>query len=179
MRIQILRFAHDITIIVQNEINLKRALESLDDILKSSYKMKINGIKTEVLVCFKDPENFIITMDGDALKQVTKFKYLGSILTEEGKNKEYIIQQVRKAKVMFNNKKQLLCSNNVSLEIKKETYKKLYLKYCSLWIRNMDRRKNEERVVNAFETWSWRRMLKIKWTDRITKDEGRKKKVYF
>jgi hypothetical protein len=24
---------------------------------------------------------------------------------------------------------------------------------------------NEERVINAFETWSWKRMLKIKWTD--------------
>jgi hypothetical protein len=28
----------------------------------------------------------------------------------------------------------------------------------------------EERVANAFETWRWRRMLKIKCTDRITKD---------
>jgi hypothetical protein len=28
--------------------------------------------------------------------------------------------------------------------------------------------KNEERVINGFETWSWRGMLKIKWTDRIT-----------
>jgi len=27
--------------------------------------------------------------------------------------------------------------------------------------------KNGERVVNSFETWSWRRMLKIKWTERI------------
>ena len=35
----------------------------------------------------------------------------------------------------------------------------------------MDRRKNEGRVVNAFETWCWRRMLKIKRTDRITNDE--------
>jgi hypothetical protein len=35
----------------------------------------------------------------------------------------------------------------------------------------MDRRKNEERVVNAFETWSWGRMLKINWTDRIMSDE--------
>jgi len=25
--------------------------------------------------------------------------------------------------------------------------------------------------INAFETWFWRRMLKIKWTDRITNDE--------
>jgi hypothetical protein len=31
--------------------------------------------------------------------------------------------------------------------------------------------KHEERVVNAFETWGWRRMLKKKWTDRITDDE--------
>jgi len=29
--------------------------------------------------------------------------------------------------------------------------------------------KNEERIINAFETWSWRRMLK--WTDRITNVE--------
>ena len=32
--------------------------------------------------------------------------------------------------------------------------------------------KNEERVVNAFETWCWRRILKIKWTDRITNEEA-------
>jgi hypothetical protein len=31
--------------------------------------------------------------------------------------------------------------------------------------------KNEGRVINVFQTWSWKRMLKIKWTDRITNDE--------
>jgi len=31
--------------------------------------------------------------------------------------------------------------------------------------------KHEERVLNAFETWSWRGMLKIKWVDRITNDK--------
>jgi hypothetical protein len=46
---------------------VKRTLECLDVTLKRSYKMKINGIKTEVMVCFKDPENIIITMDDNAL----------------------------------------------------------------------------------------------------------------
>ena len=32
-------------------------------------------------------------------------------------------------------------------------------------------RKNEQRVVNAFETRGWRRMLKIKWTDRVKNGE--------
>jgi len=45
VRIQMLRFADDMTVVAQDEINLKRALESLDDILKSNYKMKINKEK--------------------------------------------------------------------------------------------------------------------------------------
>jgi hypothetical protein len=36
---------------------------------------------------------------------VPKFKYLGRIFTEDGKNKEDIIQWIKEAKVMFNNKK--------------------------------------------------------------------------
>jgi len=31
--------------------------------------------------------------------------------------------------------------------------------------------KNEERVINAFETWSWGGMLKMKWSERITNGE--------
>jgi len=31
--------------------------------------------------------------------------------------------------------------------------------------------KNEEKFVNAYETWCWRRLIKIKWTDRIMNDE--------
>ena len=39
------------------------------------------------MVCFKYSENINIKMDDDALKQVSKFKYLDSIFTEDGKNK--------------------------------------------------------------------------------------------
>jgi len=61
-------------------------------------------------------ENINIKMDDDALKQVPKFRYLVSIFIEDGEIKEDIIQRIREAKVMFNNKKQLLCSNNLSLK---------------------------------------------------------------
>jgi len=30
--------------------------------------------------------------------------------------------------------------------------------------------KNEERVINTFEIWCWRRMLKIRWAYRIAND---------
>jgi hypothetical protein len=75
------------------------------------------------MVCSKDPENINIKMDDDALKQVPKSKYLGTIFMEEGKNKEDIIQLITEAKVMFNNKKQLICPNNLSSEMKKKLIK--------------------------------------------------------
>jgi len=43
-----LRFADDIAIIAQDKINLKRALESLGDILKSNYNIKINRKKQKL-----------------------------------------------------------------------------------------------------------------------------------
>ena len=43
--------------------------------------------------------------------------------------------------------------------------------------------KNEERVLNAPKTLSWRRILKIKWTDRITNDDffskGERREITF
>ena len=49
----------------------------------------------------------------------------------------------------------------------------MYLECCSLWIRNMDpREKWREGHKCIWNMWCCRRMLKIKWTDRITKDEG-------
>ena len=56
------------------------------------------------MVFSKDPENITIKMDDDALKQVPQFSYLGGTFTEDGKNKEDIIQRIKGAKVMFNNK---------------------------------------------------------------------------
>jgi hypothetical protein len=62
-------------------------------------------------------------MNDGALKQVPKFKYLSGIFTEDEKNKEDILKRIKEVKAMFNNKKQLLCSNNLSLEIEKKHIK--------------------------------------------------------
>ena len=72
---------------------------------------------------------------------------------------------------MFNNRKKLLCSNNFSLEIKKKSIKSWVWSVAVYGSETWTLGKNDERIVNAFETRCWRGMLKIKWTDRITNDE--------
>jgi len=82
------------------------------------------------------------------------------------------MQRIREAKFIFNNKKQLLCSNNLSLEMKKTLIKSCIWSVAVYGSETWTLGKNEERVINAFETCCWRRMLKIKWTDRITNEEA-------
>jgi len=65
------------------------------------------------MVCSKYFENINIKMNDVALKKVPIFKYLDSIFTEDGKNKEDIIQRIKEDKVVINNKMHLLCSLNL------------------------------------------------------------------
>jgi hypothetical protein len=60
------------------------------------------------MVSSKYLEHNNIKMDDDTLYQVQKLKYLSSIFTEGGKNKESLIKRIKEVKVMLNNKKQLL-----------------------------------------------------------------------
>ena len=69
----------------------------------------------------------------------------------------------------------LLCPNNLSLEIVNKLIKSCIWSVAVYGSEIWTVGKNEERVVNEFETWSWRGMLKIKWTGRITTDEVLKK----
>jgi len=62
---------------------------------------------------------------------------------------------------MFDNKKHLLCSNNLSLEINKKFINSCIWSVAVYGSEIWTLGKNEERIINAFETWSWGRMLKM------------------
>ena len=70
----------------------------------------------------KDKKKGYVNGDG----KNSNFTTYVCVLTEGGKNKEDIMQWVEEAKFMFNNKKQLLCSNNLSLEMKEGLMKSLF-----------------------------------------------------
>ena len=104
------------------------------------------------------------------------------ILTKDGKNREDVIW-VKEAKVTFNSKQQPLCSNNLSLEIKNKPVKSCIWSVAVCGSETGTVGKNEGRVVNAFETWCWRRMLNIKWTERVKEwcsfSESERRKITF
>jgi hypothetical protein len=62
---------------------------------------------------------------------------------------------------MFSNEKLLFYSKYLSLEIKRTLIRSCIWSVALYGSETWTLGKNEERDINAFETWSWRRMLKI------------------
>jgi hypothetical protein len=81
-----------------------------------------------------------------------------------------IKRRIAQTKRAFTLKRQLLCSKKIELQTRKQYVKTLLivaLYESEVWtIRKVDQKRLE-----AFETWCWRRMLKIKWTDKIWNEE--------
>lgn len=56
-----------------------------------TFTLNINTVKTKVMVCSKQNEpNINISLKGNRLEQVNQFKYLGSIIINDGRSEKEI-----------------------------------------------------------------------------------------
>ena len=89
------------------------------------YKMKTNVKKTKVMkISRKGCGKIDIYVNGERIEQVTKFKYLGALLTEDGKYDVEIRSRLAMAKDAFNKSKELL-SRRINIDTKKIVMKAL------------------------------------------------------
>ena len=100
------------------------------------------------------------------LENVEFFKYLGSILTNDGRCTCEIKCSVAMAKVAFNKKRSRFTST-VDLKLRKKLVK------CYIWstafygAETWMLRAVDQKHLESFEMWYWRRIEKIIWTDRV------------
>src|SRR6266853_53478 len=136
-----------------------------------TYEMKLNVKKTKTMLVSKRPgREMRIEVDGQRLEQVTKFKYLGAIITENGRCDEEVRVRIGMAKEAFCKKKELLrkgFDRALRKRIVKTTIWPVALYACETWTL----RKEEIRRLNSFEMWVWRRMENIRWTERKTNEK--------
>ena len=76
-------FADDLVLIAEDQIRLQEMVSNLDQQCKQ-YGMRISRDKTEVMVTSREPNQCGIKLDGETLRQVEQFKYIGSIFVREG-----------------------------------------------------------------------------------------------
>uniref|UniRef100_A0A8D8Z0H2 Craniofacial development protein 2 n=1 Tax=Cacopsylla melanoneura TaxID=428564 RepID=A0A8D8Z0H2_9HEMI len=93
-RIDMLRFADDIAITTETEEDLQLILQTMNNVMKNEFNMRINKKKTKILLCNKNKGEIRpprITIDHEIIECVTEYKYLGSLTTQVGNCKKEII----------------------------------------------------------------------------------------
>ena len=166
-----IRYADDTVLIADSEEKLQCLVQAL--VTASGERgLKLNTSKTKVMVISKSDEDTRthIAVNGEELEQVTKYKYLGSIVTQDGRCVDEIKTRIAIAKTAFNKVKSLVTNRSISVGLRKRFIKSYVwstlLYGCESW--NMS--KEMERRIEAAEMWFFRRMLKISWTERVTNE---------
>ena len=135
------------------------------------YDMKINVKTTKAMLVSKSVGGTVnIVVEGQIVEQVKKFRYLGAIITEDGRCEAEVKARIAMAKDAFSKRKELL-SRNMSRVVKKKIVKAIIwsvaLYGCETWAL----KKDEIQRLNALEMWIWRRMERVSWKDRKTNEE--------
>jgi hypothetical protein len=101
---------------------------------------------------------------------VESFKYLGSILTYDGRCICEIKCRIAMAKAAFN-KKRTLFTSTLDLELRKK------LVNCYVWsialygAETWTLRAVDQKHLESFEMWCWRRMEEINCTDHVSNED--------
>ena len=170
-RIKMLRFADDIVLVAEKQDDLEEILNGLENVLNESYSMRINKSKTKVMVCNRcEHKNLDIKIGTEKIQEVEEFCYLGSKITKDGRSKRDIKCRIAQAKIALYEKINLFRSG-IDVNIKKQ-FLKTYIWSVALYGSETWTIGNQERKsIEAFEMWCYRRILGIKWTDKITNKE--------
>ena len=169
--IHTVKYADDLELLGKEEKVLQDMIDKLIETGRC-YGMEMNVEKTKVMRISRQPLPVKIIVDQKQLENVESFKYLGSILTTDGRCTCEIKCRIVMAKAAFN-KKRTLFTRTLNLELRKKLVK------CYVWsialygAETWTLRAVDQKHLESFEVWCWRRMEKISLTDHVRNEDVR------
>jgi len=99
-----------------------------------------------------------------------QFRYLGSLITEDGYCDKEIRSRIGLAKAKFMEMKKILISK-MNLDLRKRIVKCLAWSVALHASETWTISKTVMKRIEAFEMWIWRKMEKIIWTAKVSNSE--------
>ncbi|GFO05642.1 RNA-directed DNA polymerase from mobile element jockey [Plakobranchus ocellatus] len=123
-----------------------------------------------VISCKQESPKCDIFINEVKLKKTEKFKYLGTIISNDGKTNREISARTSQAKINSQKMKTILTNKHISIEMRRralQCYIEPVLMYgCEAWTIS----KQIQNKLEATEMWFLRRMLRIPWTAKKTNE---------
>ena len=108
-------------------------------------------------------------IDGETMETVTDFIFLGSKITEDGDCSHEIRRQVLLGRKAMTNIDSILKNRDITLPSKVHTVKAVVFPVVMYGCESWTIKKAQHQRTDAFELWCWRRLLRVPWTARKSK----------
>ena len=167
-----LRYGDDAGLLAIDSGKLQDLINTVNEKGKE-YGMSINIKKTKVMVVTNKEvtPSAKITIEGRAIEQVKKFIYLGHLITDNGKCDGEIKRRKEIARGAFSNISKVITSTKISILTRLRLIKCYVWSTLSYGAETWTISKTLAGRINAFEMWTYRKMLKLSYTNHKTNEE--------
>ena len=108
-------------------------------------------------------------IDGETVETVSDFIFLGSKITTDGDCSHEIKRCLLLGRNVMTNIDSVLKSRDITLPTKICLVKAMVFPVVMYGCESWTVKKVEHRRIDAFELWCWRRLLRVSWTARLSK----------
>ena len=105
-------------------------------------------------------------IDGETVKTVADFIFLGSKITADGDCTHEIKRRLLLGRKVMTNLDSILKNRDITLPTKVRLVKAMVFPVVMYRCENWTVKKAEHWGIAAFELWCWRRLLRVPWTSR-------------
>ena len=105
-------------------------------------------------------------IDGETVKTVSDFIFLGSKITADGDCSHEIKGRLLLGRTFMTNLDSILKSRDITLPTKVHLVKAMVFLVVMYGCESWTVKKAECRKIDAFELWCWRRLLRVPWSAR-------------
>lgn len=162
------RYADDTVIFASTAHGLQLLMNQVAETSRK-YGLEVNPNKTKVMIISKENITGVqLTINDRPVERVPTYLYLGSMLNEQWDNSQEIKIRIEKARAAFIQMSKLFKSHNLTLEIKLRLLRCYVFSILLYGVESWTLTEATTKRLEAFEMWTYRRMLKISWTDKIS-----------
>ena len=160
-----LRYADDTTLMAERNKELKCLLMKVKEESEKA-GLKLNIQKTNIMA-----SNPITSwqIDGETMETVTDFIVLGSKITADDdcscEIKRCLLLERKEMTILDS----ILKTRDITLPTKVHLVKGMVFPAVMYGCENWSIKKAEHQIIDAFELWCWRRLLRVPWTASISK----------
>ena len=113
----------------------------------------------------------IIVLKRELIEKVKKFSYLGSEINQEGKCTLEIRRRLGIARSIIQKMETIWKSKGITTSLKVRLLRATSFAIASYGSESWATTKNDEKRIDAFEMWAYRRVLRVSWRERKTNQE--------